>query len=432
MLIEFAVSNSRSVWERQALNMTMSKGDELAASNTFTPTAPGVMPLLRSSAIYGPNAAGKSNLILALNTMRNIVVDSAVESQRGDLLPVVHFYLNSMAKAQPTEFEATFIADGVKYQYGFSATAEQVLEEWLYAYPHGRPQRWIGRAWNAQKKQYDWDKMSALTGQKQVWQESTRVNALFLSTAVQLNCQQLQPVYDWFRKKLKVVGVLGLNPAFTASQCMQADQRKKVMDFLKAADLDIHDVSVEMEKFSLKHLPDGIPEELREALLNQMKGNETFDIKTIHVNELGDSIVFKYDEESHGTRKLFSFAGPWLDSLESGNVLVIDELHDNLHPKLVQFLVQLFHNSETNPHNAQLIFTTHDTSILNQEVFRRDQIWFCEKNPQQATQLYPLTDFSPRKGRENLEAAYLAGRYGALPYLRSITKAASIKKQGAA
>lgn len=421
MLIEFAVSNSRSIWERQSLSLTKASGDELAASNTFEPKADKVLPLLRSCAIYGPNAAGKSNLILALNAMQRMVLGSAIHSQRGDPLPVTHFYLNSQAENLPTEFEVTFIAKDVKYQYGFTANAIQVLEEWLFAYPLGRPQRWIGRAWNSEAQRYEWDKMSALTGQKQLWQESTRANALFLSTAVQLNCKQLQPVYDWFKKKLKMTNVKGWNPNFTTSLCKETNQRKQVLDFLRAADVDIHDISVEVEKWSSKHVPDDIPELVKAEILENMKDQEVLNVKTIHLNELGKAVAFDFNEESDGTRKLYSFAGPWLDSLKSGNVLVIDELHDNLHPKLVQFLVQLFHNPETNPKNAQLIFTTHDTSILNQNVFRRDQIWFCEKDQQQATHLYPLTDFSPRKGRENLEAAYLTGRYGALPYLRDLT-----------
>ena len=132
--------------------------------------------------------------------------------------------------------------------------------------------------------------------------------------------------------------------------------------------------------------------------------------------------MFDFEDEPDGTQKLFAFAGPWLDALKNGYVLVIDELHDNLHPKMVRFLVDLFHSAEMNPKNAQLVFTTHETSILNQKVFRRDQIWFCEKDAKQATNLYPLTDFSPKKGRENLEANYLAGRYGALPYLRNLKK----------
>ncbi|WP_257274795.1 ATP/GTP-binding protein, partial [Endozoicomonas sp. SESOKO4] len=124
---------------------------------------------------------------------------------------------------------------------------------------------------------------------------------------------------------------------------------------------------------------------------------------------------FDLNEESDGTRKLFSFAGHWLDCLRNGKVLFIDELHNSLHPNMVKFLIKLFNDQKTNPHNAQLVFTTHETSVLDQHVFRRDQIWFCNKDKNQSTTIYPLTDFSPRKGVSNLEKAYLSGRYGALP-----------------
>ena len=123
------------------------------------------------------------------------------------------------------------------------------------------------------------------------------------------------------------------------------------------------------------------------------------------------------EEESDGTQKILALAGPWLDALEKGKVIVIDELHENLHPALVRFLVEQFHDPKLNTKGAQLIFSTHDTSILNQEVFRRDQVWFCERDRNLATSLFPLTDFRPRKGRENLERAYLEGRYGAVPYV---------------
>jgi len=150
-----------------------------------------------------------------------------------------------------------------------------------------------------------------------------------------------------------------------------------------------------------------------------MKGGQVVDVRTAHLNNHNEAVFFDFEDESDGTKKLFAFAGPWMDVLKNGYVLFIDELHDNLHPKLVQFLVKLFHNKETNPKNAQLIFTTHETSILSQDVFRRDQIWFCERNKMQSTSLYPLSDFSPKKGKENLERSYLSGRYGALPFIRS-------------
>lgn len=422
MLIEFSVGNWRSVKENQTISLVMSKGDELADSNGFTPTTPATTSLLRSAAIYGPNAAGKSNLLRAMVIMKKMVVDSAKE-QRGDAIPVVPFMLDSATEKSPSEFEAIFIADGVRFQYGFSATTERIHEEWLFAYPNGRAQKWLGRAWDAEKETYAWEKCKPLTGQKQLWQDSTRQNALFLSTAVQLNSKQLQPVYDWFKKTLRMINLAGGSPSFTASLCKSPEQREKVLEFLKVADLDIQNVIVESEKMSAKHLPDDMPDEIKAALLEKMSNNEIFDIKTVHQSSDGRLVSFNFEDESDGTQKYFEFAGPWLDTLKNGFVLVIDELHDNLHPKMIQFLVQLFHNSETNPKNAQLIFTTHETSILSQDIFRRDQIWFCEKNDRQSTRLFPLTDFSPRKGRENLEANYLAGRYGALPYLRSLKKA---------
>ena len=142
-----------------------------------------------------------------------------------------------------------------------------------------------------------------------------------------------------------------------------------------------------------------MPDDVRAMVVKEMEGKEILaELNMMHKDSTGKLVAFDFDDESDGTQKLFSFAGPWLDTLMSGHVLFVDELHDNLHPRLVQFLIELFHSSETNPKNAQLVFTTHETSILNQEVFRRDQIWFCEKGSEKATQIYPLTDFSPRKG----------------------------------
>jgi AAA15 family ATPase/GTPase len=421
MFIEFSVKNWRSIKTEQKLSMNAAKGDELAASNTFNPLAPATNNLLRAAAIYGPNAAGKSNIITALKLMRRMVLESASKSQLGDAIAVQAFRLDAETEAQASEFEIVFVADGVRYQYGFAADVTRVTEEWLFAYPLGRPQRWLGRVWDGSA--YQWETASALSGQKQLWQESTRENALFLSTAVQLNSKQLMPVFDWFKKNLKIANIAGWHPGFTAGLCKEEQSRSKILAFLKSADLDIHDMQVKTEAISAKHLPENVPAAVMDELLNDLKGKqivEIVEIKTIHRSAQGKEIAFEMEDESAGTRKFFALAGPWLDALERGLVLVIDELNDRLHPKMVQFLIQLFHSNETNPKNAQLIFTTHETSILNQQVFRRDQIWFCEKNDEQATQLFPLTDFSPRKGREDLEANYLAGRYGALPYLRPL------------
>jgi len=423
MLIEFSTANFRSLRDRQTLSLTKAKGNELVESNTFTTVAANKFELLRSAAIYGPNASGKSNFLLALQTMKEIILESATNLQRGDKLPITPFRLSKATRHAPSEFEVIFIVDKVRYQYGFTATENRIHEEWLMAYPKGRPQRWLGRIWDEQKQSYDWVLGNNLTGEKQLWKKSTRDNALFLSTAVQLNSEQLQPVYDWFNDTLHMTNISGWSPGFSASLC-EKSEKAQVMDFLRAADLNIEDIVVEAEPFDIKALPDDMPTHVKKIFADELKDKKLVDIKTVHKSEEGDKVTFDFEDESDGTRKLFAFAGPWIDTLANGYVLFIDELHDNLHPRLVQFLVGLFHNSETNPKNAQLVFTTHETSILNQDEFRRDQIWFCEKGEDQATTLYPLTDFSPRKGRENLELAYLSGRYGALPYVRPLRKRA--------
>lgn len=424
MLVEFSVTNFRSIRERQTLSMAKSKLKESDAlkENSFPSSGLTGVELLRSCAIYGPNAAGKSNLLLALREMVTMVDKSATEMRRGDELPVTPFRLNSTSRNTPTEFEVVFISQGVRYQYGFAATKERITEEWLIAFPKGRAQHWFARQWNEKEEQDQWQMGSSLQGQKQLWMESTRANALFLSTAVQLNSQQLQPVYDWFNNTLRIASVSGWSPSFTATLCDKREYKAKVVDFLKAADVGIDDVVVEKKAFDSKDLPDEMPDEARSEVCKILEGKEILaGLNMVHFDDEGKSVVFDFDDESDGTRKLFSFAGPWLDALEKGYVLIVDELHDNLHPKLVRFLVQLFHNDKMNPNNAQLLFTTHETSILSSEMFRRDQIWFCEKDQTQATQLFSLTDFNYRT-RENLEMAYLAGRFGALPYTRELKR----------
>ena len=419
MLIEFSVANFKSLRDRQTLSLVKAKGNELEEFNTFNVSAYTDFNLLRSAAIYGPNASGKSNFIFALAVMKNIIDNSAKELGHDDDLPVKPFLLNRKNIKAPCEFEVTFIIDHVRYQYGFSATDKQIYEEWLLAYPKGRPQTWFARNWSNEESNYVWQSSSSLKGEKQLWQKSTRKNALFLSTAVQLNSEQLRPIYDWFNKSLRIANYSGWGPGYSASLC-KTERKENVMDFLHAADLNISDVLVEEAPFDAAELPEGMPRSVREAIVNEMEGKQILDIKTAHKTQNGDSVFFDFEEESMGTQKLFSFAGPWLDSLTNGYVLFIDELHNSLHPLLVKFLIELFHNEDSNPNNAQLVFTTHETSILNQDKFRRDQIWFCEKDNDQASVLYPLSDFSPRKGRENLELAYLSGRYGALPITRTL------------
>ena len=423
MLLEFTAKNFRSIKDEITLSLVKSKRSGLEA-NSFQPQDTRLPPILLSAAIYGPNAAGKSNIVRALAVMRKIIQRSAEESQRGKKLSLSPYAFNSKTKLAPSEFEVIFIAgDNVRYQYGFAATEDRIFGEWLLAFPKGLPQRWFSRAYESDSDSYTWELGDKLRGKKQTWKEATRSNALFLSTAIQLNSEQLRPVFDWFSKHLRVVGIGGWNPLFSISLCEKPNSKTRILDMLRAADIGITDIQLQKEKFDPGKLNPDMPLEIKRRIIEEMEGEDIVDLRAIHDTEKGDRFELDFDEESDGTKKLFAFAGPWLDTLDNGYILVIDELHDNFHPHIVEFLVKLFHDKRVNTKNAQLIFTTHETSILSQEIFRIDQVWFCEKKDYQATQLYPLTDFSPRKGYENLEKNYLEGRYGAIPHISRLKEA---------
>lgn len=418
MLIEFTVKNYRSIKEEQVFTLTKAKGNELLSSNSFVPEAQSSVALLRSAVIYGANAAGKSNIIKAMLAMEDMVRHSAADGQVGDRMPVTPFLFDESCIKEPTEFEIVFINEGVRYQYGFAVTKYLVIEEWLFAFPKGRAQNWFSRVINPETGQSAYKFGDSLAGPKVVWKNATRANALFLSTAVQLNSEQLKPVFNWFDRKFRMSDSGGWSSAYTVSLCDNDETKKSVLEFLQAADIDIHDIHLDKEKFDVSKLPSDMPTVIKEHMVAEFEDEVIAEVKTVHRTAANMLIRLDIEDESDGTRALFAFAGPVIHALKNGFVMVIDELHNHFHPKLVKYLVTLFHNEKTNPHNAQLIFTTHETSILNQDVFRRDQIWFCEKNDDQATNLYPLTDFSPRKDRENLEMGYLSGRYGAVPFVK--------------
>ena len=423
MLIEFKVANFRSVKEEQTFSMVASKGKELVDSNTFQ--LEGFKNRsLRSAVIYGPNASGKTNLLRALNEMRGIVLESHVEKSQGDAIPVVPFKLDAKNSRLPSRFEVVFVVGGVCYEYGFSATKKRVVDEWLFVSPEGRRQLWF------QRKDTDfWKIGNSLKGEKELWRKSTRDNALFLSTAIQLNSEQLKPVFDWFKETLRLsIGFEALlQDPFGGHSLFENINYDNVLNILKRADLGIGDFRIEKQKVDKDNLgefpkffPDSFSQVLTQAVAKEMKGKDSYEVKTIHKDNKGNPVEFDLGEESSGTINAFILSILFVESLRKGQVVFIDELNNSLHPSLVKFLVGLFNNSKTNPKNAQLVFTTHETSMLNQELLRRDQIWFCEKNEEQATQVYPLSDFHPRKGVDNLELAYRSGRYGALPYVAEI------------
>lgn len=416
MLIEFSVANYRSFWEPRKLSLTATPQKDLLESNTFDSPISGLPRLLRSAVVYGPNAGGKSNFIRAMGFVKQFVVSSAKEHQEGEKIAVSPFLFNQLGSSRPSEFEVQFIQEGVRYQYGFAATSERVTNEWLIAYPEGRPQRWFERSYLSEHDAYQWYFGSRFIGRKKQWQEMTRNNALFLSTAIQWNSEQLKPVFTWFKRLFIIGHGTLLSPHYSMKVCQDGEKKKNILAFLNEADISISDIQMETRDFSVEDLPSDMPEALKEKIRLDMDGKKTMRVGFFHPVDDGEShVLLPIEEESDGTRKLFAYAGPWLDILTQGKILFADELDTSLHPQIMRFLLSLFHTSKTNQANGQLIFTTHDTSLLDQDLVRRDQVWFVEKDQANASNLYPLTDFKPRAG-EALQKGYLNGRYGALPY----------------
>jgi AAA15 family ATPase/GTPase len=412
MLIEFRVRNYRSFRDEVTLSLVASSDPAHLDSNTTETNIGGVPRALRSAVLYGANASGKSNLLRGLALMRGLVVESAA-LQPGHAFNVQSFRLDPNTAQEPTLFEVTIALDGIRYQYGFEVTPTQVIGEWLLVYQKQKAQRWFERRFDKKSGKDKFEFGSHFIGQRRLWQEATRSNALFLSTAVSLNSEQLRSIFSWFAEALVIAPEgAGFLPFYSTAMISSKWGEHALTSFMSAADIAISSITAVPQKGMFHHFnfdfatgkSDSRDEE-SEILVPRFQhrsGNHTAE--------------FDFTDESQGTQKLFSLAGPLFDILEKGRVLVIDELDRSLHPLLVRRIIETFQDSQLNRSNAQLIFSTHDTSLLDQELLRRDQIWFTEKDRSQSSTLVPLTEFSPRKG-EAIEKGYLGGRYGGIPIL---------------
>lgn len=415
MLIEFRTQNFRSLRDEQVLSLVASSDKTLLDTHTQATGLTAAPHLLKSAVIYGANASGKSNLIKALQYMQRVVLESPALQPGQAFEQLQPFRLDAASARQPTRFEVTFVLAGVRHQYGFSMTAQRIVSEQLLVYKAFKPQRWFERRFDEASGKDVYTFGPGLKGAKNLWEGATRPNALFLSVAAQLNSEALHPVFNWFANGLVIVNEHApLSPQFSVQMLKEEPQRKAICEFLRAADTSIADIEVGTRQALVRSIRLDMATGKREESAREQEVEE---VRFHHVTDQGKA-VFDLMDESSGTRNLLFLTGPMLDILHKGLTLLVDELDNSLHTLLVQSLVRLFHRPEVNTGGAQLVFTTHDTSLLDAYgLFRRDQIWFVEKHPDQSSLLYPLLDFSPRKN-EALERGYLQGRYGGLPLLR--------------
>ncbi|GAB5549368.1 MAG: ATP-binding protein [Sandaracinaceae bacterium] len=432
MLVEFRTENHRSI--RTELALTLEAGRVSGSGIDPERHVEGYAdPLLPVVALYGANASGKSNVLAALAFMRDAAVYSHRSWEPEGGVPREPFAWGD-GPAEPSLYEITAVVNGTKMQYGFVADNDRFIEEWLRAWPKGRPQLWFER---------DGDRFKFgehLKGENRVVEQVTRPNALFLSAAAQHGHPQLTHLHRWFLSMhIRGFSRSGRGVRFeshffpmrwlentlgvarrSVQQSLYEDlphgdedrvrRANALRDLVREADVGIVDIRAEKDE-------EGRRSRIRISLQHQTEGEE--------------AAWLGLEEESQGTFTLLGLAPFILDTIETGGVMVVDELEASLHPLLTMKIVSLFNEPKTNPKNAQLLFTTHTTHLLGRlignPVLRRDQVWLTEKNRQGETCVYPLTDFRPRKS-ENVERGYLQGRYGAIPFLGDLVEDESVSE----
>jgi len=423
MLLQFSIKNFRTFKEKATLSFLASNYDKdtRELDNIFFGERFGLR-VLKSAVIYGANASGKSKLLDAIEFMKDFVVNSSKESQKGEEIGVKPFRLSSETEKAPSEFEVIFDLHNVIYRYGFETTKEKIISEWLYSKSNAKE---IEIFYRDDENILTHDKIFS-KGKTIIKEGLIRDNALLVSVAAQFNDDTSILILNWFRELNIISGLSEHNFKNNTIIKIKSDKDKnKILDFLKAADLGIQDI--EYEEFTLGESSEEIKQQFKK-MREQMKNidPEAFsDISTIHnvydsKKKIVNSTKFSVTkDESNGTRKFLYLSGTIIDVIERGGILIADELDSKLHPNLVCRIVSLFNSKEVNKKNAQLIFNTHDTNLLSSGLFRRDQIWFTDKNKYGEGKLYSLADFKSdevRKG-EAFEENYIRGKYGAVPFL---------------
>lgn len=420
MIRSFEVTNFRSIREKMVLKMDKS-GLNDSEANVFD-ALPGV-ELLKSAVIFGPNASGKSNFLLALKALEYLVLQSAQFKPDGVILPYEPYKLEKNYAKAPVTLGISFIAEGKQYDFRLSFSKDTIEKEALYHYPNGvRTLLYFRKHGKAMRFG------ESYRGGKKTIEKLLLKNQLFLSKAVENNVSSLLPIYRFFSKGIMIFPFLeeyresNLSRLYARRLAEEGDSSfaRRFNSLICALDTGITHVSAEEVNWDKYEFPGNMPEEVKSAFQENYK----YDIKTRHPVFEGDNQtgyeVFEIDEESKGTRSLFVIGGIILDALETGRVLVVDEFEKNLHPDITQFLISLFHNPLTNPRNAQLIFATHDVTQLSDDHFRRDQVWFTEKDQFGVTSLFRCSDIKGVRRGTPLDKWYATGRFGATPIINDV------------
>ena len=383
MLLSFTVENFRSIRNTLTFSMIPTSYKELDESGNTREVTKG-LKATTVAAIYGANSSGKSNFIRAMGSMRRIILTS-IKLNASEDLPTDPFVLDENSPSKPTTFEAKFFTHQRIYRYGFTFNAKEIVKEWLYETAKIKEQALFVR-----------EKGNISIGKKfeegEGKIELTAKNRLFLSLVSQLNGSISKLVIEWFQHFNNISGLNNENfRDFSIDLLLRKDNESKAaMMFLKQMDLGFSDLKPIEQNLDESFFPRDMPAKIKESILRQHANEKVLFLESKHKIHQNDGTViekfFQFDDmESEGTLKIFDLSGPIINTLLHGYTLVVDELDAKLHPLLTKKIVKIFNSPKGNPHNAQLIFATHDTNLLDKNLLRRDQIWFAEKDKNEET-----------------------------------------------
>jgi uncharacterized protein len=428
MLLEFQVENYLSFKDIAKLSMIASTSVSKKELKDSIVTLNGIN-ILKSAAIFGANASGKSNFLKAIGFMNDFIFNSARESKFGEDIAVNNFKLSKETEHQPSTFEMTFIVKNnsnestkthIVFRYGFQVDREKVKSEWLFARFTTQESKLFTRIEN------DIQIGDKFKEGKQVQKTVGIINksTLFLSLIANIKGESAQltgMVMNWFKGLRDITSIANDNFfAITADLLKDKDLKKDILKALIISDISIEDITSEKKKVDFNQLPN----EFKKAINDDKLENWfSLSLKTYHNRynsnkQIVDTVSFDFEkDESDGTKKLFAIIGPILSALKLGLVLVIDEIDARLHPNLCLMLVSLFNSKIINKKNAQLIFATHNTLVMNKELLRRDQIYLTQRDKFGESELYSLLDYKKVRNDASYNKDYLLGKYGAVPYL---------------
>lgn len=415
MFVEFTVSNFRSFKEPHTFSLVASKNKEHLEENTFLENDK--TRLLNSAVIYGANASGKSNFFLALSFFLKFTISSGPKLQIGDPIDTEPFLFAKQTKVEPSTFELIFFLNGIRYRYGLAVDTGMVQQEYLFAVMKVREVTLFTRV----KQDIEINPTYFKEGQK--IKDSVRVNASFLSICAQLNGETAKSIISYMQNYIVTSG-LSTHGKNTSQKLLEKKGRDAVIKFLSFADIQIKDIKTESVSVDFSRLGDKDFEEFLKKKLPGAKEEKVYFSHTVYDgSEAIDTQFLDIDDESAGTRKLFEYTGSILETLERGTPLFIDEFDSRLHPLIIEGIIKLFNSPESNPNHAQLVVSCHAVNIMTNKLFRRDQIWFCEKDQYGATDLYSLVEYNePVRSDASFSKSYLQGKYGAVPYLGEIDR----------